>query len=201
VALLFITHPDVVVDPETPVPCWRLSDTGVARMQAFVASPVVDSVAEVWSSTETKAIVAAGLLAARFGLPIRLHSGLCENDRSATGYLPPDVFETVADAFFEQPFASAHGWETAVAAQARINKAVSEILAGRDKAGGDVAVVAHGAVGTLLLCRLLGEPIARKRDQPFQGHYWRFEPARRRIMHGWRPIAPRGTPVKPCGGP
>ena len=55
---LFVTHPDVVVDPEVPVSRWRLSDRGVARMRAFVASPTIEGVREVWASTETKAIAA-----------------------------------------------------------------------------------------------------------------------------------------------
>lgn len=190
-ALIFITHPEVVVDPETPVPRWRLSENGIARMRAFVASAAVDAVAEVWASTETKAIEAAGVLAARFGLPVQVHPDLGENDRSATGFLPPDIFEAVADAFFANPAESVRGWETANAAQGRVINVVDGILARRGKQPGDVAIVAHGAVGTLLLCKLLGEPISRTRDQAFQGHYWTLETVERRILHGWVSIAPR----------
>ena len=35
----FIIHPEVVVDPNTPVPLWHLSDKGVRRMRAFAALP------------------------------------------------------------------------------------------------------------------------------------------------------------------
>lgn len=189
--IFFITHPEVVVDPATPVPRWRLSDAGVARMRAFVASPVVDAVGEVWASTETKAIEAAGLLAARFGLPVRVHPGLGENDRTATGFLPPAEFETVAEAFFAHPHQNVRGWESAAAAQARVAGAVDEILAAR-QGEGDLAIVAHGAVGALLMGAMLGRPISRALDQPFQGHYWAFDPLARRVLHEWKPIAPRG---------
>lgn len=188
-ALLFVTHPDVVVEPQAPVSRWRLSERGVARMRAFVASDTAAEVAQVWASTETKAIEAAGLLAARFGLPVQVRADLGENDRTATGFLPPQEFERVADAFFALPCESVRGWETATAAQARVAAAVEEILQGRPQEG-DVAVVAHGAVGTLLLCALLGRPISRDFDQPFQGHYWRYDPQTRQIQHPWRPIAP-----------
>jgi broad specificity phosphatase PhoE len=53
-----------------------------------------------------------------------------------------------------------------------------------------VAVVAHGGVGTLLLCHLLGAPIDRRHDQPGQGSYFRFEATTRRLAHGWRRLAP-----------
>jgi broad specificity phosphatase PhoE len=54
-----------------------------------------------------------------------------------------------------------------------------------------VGIVAHGGVGTLLLCKLLGEPIDRRRDQPFQGHVFAFQRESGRVLFPWRPIAPR----------
>ena len=186
---LFVTHPDVVVDPDVPVSRWRLSDRGVARMRAFVASPMIEGVREVWASTETKAIEAAGLLAARFGLAVNVHPELGENNRTSTGFLPPNEFELVVSAFFARPSESIRGWETAVAAQARISRAVDEILDQR-KTTADIAILAHGAVGTLLMCTMLGRPIARDLDQPFQGHFWSFDQETRQVLHQWKPIAP-----------
>ena len=187
---LFITHPDVVVDPDIPVARWRLSDRGLARMRTFVASDAAAGVSEVWASTEAKAIEAAGVLAARFGIGVNVHPDLGENDRTATGFLPPDEFEEVANAFFSRPLESVRGWETAAAAQARIRRAVETILDQRRPAG-DIAFVAHGAVGALLMGAMLGEPISRDLDQPFQGNYWSFDPDTRAVVHRWRPIAPR----------
>jgi broad specificity phosphatase PhoE len=187
--VLFVTHPDVVVDPDVPVSRWRLSDRGVARMRAFVASPIIEGVREVWASTETKAIEAAGLLAARFGVAVNVHPELGENDRTSTGFLPPNEFELVASSFFARPSESVRGWETAVAAQARISRAVDEIL-GQRKTTADVAILGHGAVGTLLMCAMLRRSISRDLDQPFQGHFWSFDPNTRRVLHSWKQIAP-----------
>ena len=99
----FITHPEVVVDPDTPVPQWHLSDKGVHRMRAFASQADLGRLSAVWASTETKAIEAAGILAGHFGLPVGVHHGLHENDRSATGFLPPPEFDRMADAFFAKP--------------------------------------------------------------------------------------------------
>jgi broad specificity phosphatase PhoE len=184
---LFISHPEVTVDPRLPVPRWHLSDLGIRRMRAFAASPAVQGLTAVWASPETKAIEAAGLLAAPFGLPVGVHEGLHENDRSATGFLPPAEFQAMADAFFARPHESVQGWERAVDAQARVAAAVNEVLA--CSPAGTIAVVAHGGVGTFLLCRYLGFPITRDADQPFQGHYWAFDRATRRVQHPWRSIA------------
>ena len=114
-----------------------------------------------------------------------------ENDRSATGFLPPSEFEEVADAFFAAPELSVRGWERAVDAQTRIRKAVSRIVAGHGD--GDLAIVSHGAVGTLLFCALAGRGIARSFDQPFQGHVWTARLPDLVPKTGWVPIAPRAN--------
>jgi broad specificity phosphatase PhoE len=55
---------------------------------------------------------------------------------------------------------------------------------------GDVAIVAHGGTGTLLLCHLLGVPISRDQDQPPTngGNYFAFDLLTFRLLHGWRSI-------------
>ncbi|PZR00757.1 MAG: histidine phosphatase family protein [Cereibacter sphaeroides] len=187
--LIFITHPEVVIDPAVPVPRWQLSDAGVARMRVFTASSVVENVTAVWASTETKAIEGAGILAARLGVGVSVDEALGENDRSATGYLPGPEFEAMADAFFGSPEESVRGWERAIDAQSRVSEAVRRIVVGHGE--GDLAIVAHGAVGALLMCLLRGQPISRAADQPFAGHYWVAELPDMAMVGGWHPIAPR----------
>ena len=158
-------------------------------MRAFSSQTDVGKLSAVWASTETKAIEAAGILAGHFGLAISVHPGLHENDRTATGFLPPSEFDRMANAFFARPEESVQGWERAVDAQARVAAAVNDIL--QRFSGANIALVSHGGVGTLLLCKYLGIPITRAADQPFQGHFWAFEVATRRVIHRWRVIAPR----------
>ncbi|MBB3952348.1 histidine phosphatase family protein [Aureimonas jatrophae] len=188
--LVFITHPEVVIDPAVPVEAWSLSARGRERMNAFAREGDWDQLVEVWSSREPKAREGAEILAARQGLVVRSRDDLGENDRRATGFLPPDEFQRTADLFFAHPAESIRGWERAVDAQARVRRAVDAVLA-EAPCEGDVAVVAHGGVGTLLLLSFLGEPISRSADQPFEGHYWTLERSSGRVLHRWRPIAPR----------
>lgn len=183
----FITHPEIVVDRLCPVPRWHLTDTGIARVRTFASNTTLKNLGAVWSSDETKAIEAAGILAARFGLPVHVSAQLRENDRSATGFLPPNEFEKTADAFFANPTVSIRGWETAAAAQQRITEAFATIISAHT--GGDLAVIAHGGVGTLLLCQFLNVPIDRKYDQPSQGHYWALNIEEKSIIHQWQNIA------------
>jgi broad specificity phosphatase PhoE len=186
---IFITHPDVVISREVPVPQWPLSERGRERMRAGLAQPWVRTLGAVYCSSERKAIDGAEILAAHCGLRIDRGPGLGENDRSATGFLPPDDFERVADRFFADPNVSVRGWETAAAAQARIVAAVTRI-ADQERREGAIAIVSHGAVGTLLYCHLAGEPISRTRDQPANGggNWFAFEWPSRRVLSWWQPI-------------
>lgn len=161
---VYLTHPQVRVDPAVPVPDWGLSEVGRARTCAFAAQPGLKAFRRVVASTEVKAKEAAQICADALGLAVEVRAAMHENDRSATGYLPEPEFQAVADAFFAQPDASVRGWETARDAQARIVGAVERALA--EAPGVPTLFVGHGGVGTLLLCHLAGYPISRIHDQP-----------------------------------
>ena len=184
--ILFVTHPEVVVDPAVPVTRWQLSEVGRRRMDAFAALPLLRRVDRIFSSDETKATEAARRLGERLGVGVSHIAALGENDRSATGVLPKDQFERAADAFFAHPDESYGGWERARDAQARIVEAVAQVL--RQRGDGDTVIVSHGAVGTLYKCHLKGLPISRAEDQGSQGHYYAFE-ADGRLLHDWLRIA------------
>ncbi len=183
----FITHPNVVVSRDVPVPRWPLSELGKSRMRAGLRQPWVRDITSIYCSTEQKAIDGAEILAQHLGLDFQQVEELGENERSATGFLPPAEFERVADQFFAQPAVSVRGWERAVDAQARIVNAVEKIST---EAEGTIAIVSHGAVGTLLYCHLAGEAIARRWDQPPNGggNYFRFTLTPRAAHSWWQPI-------------
>lgn len=183
-----VSHPEVDVDPDVPVPQWGLSVAGRARLEGLLQLPWTATLSRVVSSTETKAVQTARALAEPLGLPVLTDPELGENDRSATGFVPPAEFEELADAFFEHPGVSVRGWERAVDAQARF---VAAVVRAVDGAPGDVAVVAHGGVGTLLWCHLAGVAVARHHDQPGQGSWFAFEPPAGRPTAPWSRIGER----------
>jgi broad specificity phosphatase PhoE len=163
--IFFVTHPDVAIDPARPVPDWSLSAVGAARMRAAVRQP------------ERKANEAAESLAGARGLAFATMAALGENDRSATGYLPKPEFEALADRFFAHPGQSVRGWERALDAQRRIVGAFEAVLA-LARPDHDTAIIAHGAVGALLICALETIPISRGQDQPpgGGGNYFAIDP-------------------------
>jgi broad specificity phosphatase PhoE len=184
----YLTHPQVAIDPKVPVPDWGLSDIGRARLTAIAGRGWIRSLGHVFASTEKKAIEGAEILAAAADCPVETMEEMGENDRSATGFLPPPEFEKAADWFFANPSQSFHGWETAVAAQARIVSAVDAAIS-RNSVGQPVAFVGHGGVGTLLKCHLGGLPISRSHDQPGGGgNVFAFGLSDRRLLCDWTPV-------------
>ncbi|WP_043615448.1 histidine phosphatase family protein [Ensifer sp. ZNC0028] len=186
---VYVTHPQVQIDPDVPVPQWGLSTVGRERAVITAALPWVRSLGRIVSSDETKAIETAQLLADAAGVAVEVHHDMGENDRSATGFLPPPEFEKAADWFFANPTESFKGWERAIDAQARISNAVFRILEDHDPKI-PIAFVGHGGVGTLLKCRLTGAPISRAADQKGGGggNVFAFRLADRAVACDWTPM-------------
>ncbi|MFC1456157.1 histidine phosphatase family protein [Microvirga arabica] len=160
-SLIFLTHPDVVIDPDQPITEWPLNPIGRARMERFVDLVADRNVKAVYASTERKARDGAAIVAERLGLPYATHEDLGENDRSSTGFIAPPEFWDVVREFFGRPHDSIRGWERAVDAQTRIVRVVTRILR-EDPTSGDIVIVSHGAVGCLLTAHLQQVEIGRE---------------------------------------
>ena len=191
--VLFITHPEVTIDPAVPVPDWPLSEKGTARMTAFADGPAVTGVTAVWSSAEQKACDGAAILGRALELTPQVEPALHENDRSATGFLPPAEFWPLVERFFAAPEESVEGWERAADAQARVLDAIERVCRNHentDESTGDIALVAHGGVGALTLAALSGAAISRNYDQPGEGggNYFVFARQDKALLQGWQNI-------------
>lgn len=185
---VYITHPQVAIDPDVPVPQWGLSAIGAERARKAAQAGWVSSLSRIVSSAEKKAIETAGILAAAAGVTVEVVEAMHENDRSATGFLPPPAFEEAANWFFAHPQESFKGWERAADAQARIVRQVERALEGHDRTK-PIAFIGHGGVGTLLKCHLAGLPIARSHDQPGGGgNLYCFRLADRALACEWTPM-------------
>jgi broad specificity phosphatase PhoE len=181
----YLTHPQVKIDPDVPVPLWGLSALGRARTETLANTGYFSGTTQIISSGERKAIETAEVIAGKLNVAVEVREAMRENDRSATGFLPPNEFETVANQFFAKPLVAIKGWERAIDAQLRIVREVEQVLA-RNRAG-DVLFVGHGAVGTLLFCHYAGFAINRTYDQPRGGgHCFAFVKDKRRVLHPWR---------------
>jgi broad specificity phosphatase PhoE len=183
--VFYLTHPQVSIDPAVPIQSWSLSPVGRKRTETFARARRFKSPLRIISSGERKALETANIIAGELNITVEVRETMHENDRSATGFLPPDEFEMLADRFFAHPAVSVRGWERAVDAQARIVREAERVLT--EDFGGDVLFVGHGAVGTLLLCHYCGLAIDGVHDQPTGGgNYFVLFKESRRVVHRWR---------------
>lgn len=189
---LYVTHPEVVIDPAVATPRWGLSAVGRSRAERFANHPLMKGVTRIVSSTETKALELAAILATGCGAPVDSGDKFDENDRSSTGFVPAERFEQLADALFAHPDDSVEGWETARDAQRRVAGAFDEVLASHDPRK-PIAFAGHGAVGTLLKCQLGGLAIDRSEDQrrignPGGGNVFAVRLSDRKLLTDWIPM-------------
>jgi broad specificity phosphatase PhoE len=184
---LYLSHPQVMIDPAVPVPDWGLNRTGRLRTRQLADQVWIRSFRRVVSSTEAKAVETAEILAQALGIDAEVHQSMHENDRSATGFLEPRAFEATADLFFKHSEESIRGWERAADAQARIIGAVTRALP--EKQDTPTIFVGHGGVGTLLFCHCARHAISRAHDQlGGGGNHYLFDLAKRIVLYGWRPM-------------
>lgn len=194
-SLIFVTHPEVVIDPLVPVPEWPLNAVGRGRMERFAGSLAGRSVTAVYASTERKAMDGAAIVAERLGLSYGTDESLGENDRSATGYIAPPEFWQVVNEFFARPHESIRGWERAIDAQARIVEAVGRI-AREDRTTGSIVIVSHGGVGCLLTAHLQNVAIGRESrpSHPGGGCFIVIDRATLALRQDWRVIEETSLP-------
>lgn len=183
---LYVTHPEVAIDPALRSTEWRLSDDGIARARAFAARAVLPKGARIISSTERKTMETAAILSG--GHPFESDDLLRENDRFATGYIGPERFEVLFDAMFARPDESSGGWEMAIATQHRVVTAVDAALVNQSLT---TIFVGHGSAGTFLKCAVAGRAISRSEEQrgiawPGGGNVFAFDWAARRLVTDWQ---------------
>ncbi|MGV3489885.1 MAG: histidine phosphatase family protein [Devosia sp.] len=202
---LYVTHPQVVQDPNVPVPKWGLTALGKQRAERFANHELLKGVTRIVSSTETKALELAAILAGVCKVPVESGDKFGENDRTSTGFVLPERFEALADAFFAHPYDSVEGWETSRDAQRRIVGAFEAALVGHDVTQ-PIVFTGHGAVGTLLKCHLGNRTIARSEDQrvkanPGGGNVFVFRLSDRALLTEWMAMENLPARIPGLGSP
>lgn len=185
---LYVTHPEVILDPAEPATRWHLSERGRERAAAFAPSAAMQPISLLIASPEIKTMETAELLTAG-EREIVVGAKTFENVRTSTGVVPATEFETLMDLLYAHPQDSAAGWETLAATEARIVSAVRaelEQYAGRCP----IAFVGHGTVGTVLKCHLAGRKPTRDEDQRRMaaaggGNVFAFSLPEMRLLTDW----------------
>lgn len=147
--LILVRHSEPEVLPNVPAREWRLSPEGRRRTAALAERLAPYAPGTIVSSVEPKAAETATILARALGMACETAKGLHEHDRSNVGWLSRERFEAAVTDFFGRPEELVLGRETAAQALARVERAVALALAKHPR--GDLVIVTHGTVMTLLI--------------------------------------------------
>ncbi len=150
--LLLIKHAMPEIKPEVTAKLWTLSDFGRKQSTALAKQLKPYELKTIIASEEPKAAQTGEIIAKSLGVDFFLAPGLLEHDRSGGPFFAsPAEFEQAVKQLFAQPDLLTWGNETAWQARDRFAKALKGVLGQHPK--GNLAVVAHGTVITLLLAQ------------------------------------------------
>ncbi len=147
--LILIKHSLPLIDPALPARQWRLSEEGRQRCEELAVRVAALMPMQLFSSHEPKAQETAELVGARLNLAVTPVRDLHEHARENVPFLSPEEIHRSIKEFFRQPDALVFGEESARQTLERFTRAVAGIVAAHQN--GDLAIVAHGTVITLLV--------------------------------------------------
>lgn len=178
----FICHPPTEVDRQVPIRDWALSLQGQCAAKRLLGKEFWPSVQALYSSTEPKAATVGGEVSCQQEIPLVQLEELCEVDRSSTLIVPLDRYMQRMERFYRRAQESMLGWETAEHAQGRVVECVRGLVdAHRNQV---VAIIGHGATGTLLRCHVLGIEPSYSEDPKQTGCLMRIDWEGRQVS-GW----------------
>ena len=152
--LVLVRHSNPEIEPDKPASAWRLGEIGRRRSDLLADRLRGFSPDVVWSSREPKAFETAEIVAAAFGVPVRVADGLEEHHRRGVPYFPTrDEFESAVEQLFCSPDQLVLGTETAGQALSRFTAAIDDVI---KAALMDAVVVTHGTVMTLYVASVAG---------------------------------------------
>lgn len=151
VQLILIRHAQPEIQPDKPAREWTLSSQGreqaVLLAQTLKTKNIMPKV--IITSDEPKAIQTGMMLEKTWGKPRLALPNLHEHPRPFV-----EDFEAKVAQFFANPRELVFGTETANQAHARFTDAVKAAL--NQYPDQSLAIVTHGTVMTLFICRLMG---------------------------------------------
>jgi broad specificity phosphatase PhoE len=147
--LVLIRHSLPEIDPDVPARAWHLSEEGCRRCVLLAEEVSAHAPAGVVTSEEPKAIETGQIVADHLGLHWETAGGLHEHERPWALWEGREAFEAKVAQFFQRPESLVFGEETADQAGRRFRAALDQVLQKHGR--GDMAVVSHGTVMTLLV--------------------------------------------------
>jgi broad specificity phosphatase PhoE len=150
--LILVRHSLPDFEAGVPASQWHLSAEGRRHCERLAGRLVPYDLAVIITSEEAKAAETGQIVAGILGLPLETAAGLHEHERGVVTELGNQgEFRAQVTRLLERPDELVMGRETANQAHARFAAAVAHVVA--QHPSGNLAIVSHGTVMTLLITR------------------------------------------------
>lgn len=186
-SLIFLTHPEVHIDPQQEITQWSLSPIGRQRVESACQSGLFDKIDVIFSSHEIKARETAEIISHYLKKNFMIFPGLEENDRSSTGYLPREEFAATVKEWFAHPNENTRGWESPLEVQKRVVEAISQITAVAPDQ--NILISSHGGAGALYKAFVLQKPIAQEHEQIQIGSWFEVDIFSGKLIKDWTSLS------------
>ncbi len=182
--LYFITHPDVVIDPKKYKSFWELSAEGIGAAKRVAIKSFWKDINNIYTSTEIKTIQTAEIINKKHKIPYESTNCLNEFESKSTGFLPIEEFIDAMKSFYEKPAESFRGWERLIDAEYRVLNCIKKIT--RMPENSSIAIIGHGATGTLLKCFYKGVTPSWEEDPKQTGCYFIADIENKKLIQDWK---------------
>lgn len=182
-SLYFITHPAVVISPDKYKSEWELSEEGKNAVVRIAEKSFWQEVKNIYTSKEKKTIQTSEIIKEKYSIPTESTECLNEFESKSTGFLPIEEFTAAMKSFYEKPTESFRGWERLVDAEYRILNCIKKITRMSEKSS--VAIIGHGATGTLLKCFYKKVKPSWEEDPKQTGCYFIADIENKNLVQDW----------------
>ncbi len=152
-SISFLRHAKTIIDQNTPVDNWEISNNGKEKMSKITSSGIFDDIDIIISSEEKKAIQTAAFIAERLEKKIITYSDFNELRREGGYIAGKSEYEKQVRLIFEEGCSEIKKWETAGSALNRIKRATD--LIDKKYTNMKILVVSHGIILSLYFGYLL----------------------------------------------
>lgn len=183
--LIYITHPEVIIDADIDIDSWQISSLGWDRIQNLLLLDFWHIVEKVYTSTEPKAYAIAEEIKKEKGIGFEKIHDFREIDRSSTGMITPiSKYMQVVRSSYENPLSQIKGWESLNSVMLRNSKIVEKLKVKHLRK--TIVIIGHGCAGTTIKCHIKKISPSFQEDPQRTGCYFVADLETNTIINDWK---------------
>lgn len=182
--LIFVTHPEVRVEPAVAREKWDLSEKGKEELKNLLSKDFWKEINLIYTSKENKAHSVAEIIANSFGLKLVKIDGLEEVNRTSTGFIDDEKYRSAIEDFYLHPADSYKGWETAYDATERIKNSINK-LRSENPSEETYVLIGHAMIGSCLSCYIRGIDPSFNEDNNILASFIVIDWDHKKIIKDW----------------